>query len=151
MSVPAIFDWEPDLEAFESTAWPRLARRLPAFEAVRLRNAWACHYAYNIFDGNMIIGAWPGAPENFLIATGFSGHGLQHRAGGGPGALGTDPRRRLCDHRPRPLPLPARLRKQARARTRRHRLKRPLPGLFRKRGRSLPRVVGRGSDQRPMV
>ena len=77
------FDWEPDLEAFESTAWPRLARRLPAFEAVRLRNAWACHYAYNIFDGNMVIGAWPGAPENFLIATGFSGHGLQHAPAAG--------------------------------------------------------------------
>ena len=72
------FDWEPDLEGFESQAWPRLARRVPAFEAIRLRNAWACHYAYNTFDGNMIIGAWPGAPENFLIATGFSGHGLQH-------------------------------------------------------------------------
>ena len=72
------FDWEPDLEGFESEAWPRLAHRVPAFEAIRLRNAWACHYAYNTFDGNMIIGAWPGAPENFLIATGFSGHGLQH-------------------------------------------------------------------------
>lgn len=72
------FDWEPDLEGFESGAWPRLAHRVPAFEAIRLRNAWACHYAYNTFDGNMIIGAWPGAPENFLIATGFSGHGLQH-------------------------------------------------------------------------
>ena len=77
------FDWEPDLEAFEGTAWPRLAHRLPAFEAVRLRNAWACHYAYNTFDGNMVIGAWPGAPENFLIAAGFSGHGLQHAPAAG--------------------------------------------------------------------
>ncbi len=77
------FDWEPDLEGFESEAWPRLAHRVPAFEAIRLRNAWACHYAYNIFDGNMIIGAWPGAPENFLIATGFSGHGLQHAPAAG--------------------------------------------------------------------
>ena len=72
------FDWDPDLDGFESEAWPRLAHRLPAFEAVRLRNAWACHYAYNTFDGNMIIGAWPGAPANFPMATGFSGHGLQH-------------------------------------------------------------------------
>ena len=77
------FDWEPDLEGFESQAWPRLAHRVPAFEAIRLRNAWACHYAYNIFDGNMIIGAWPGAPANFLIATGFSGHGLQHAPAAG--------------------------------------------------------------------
>ena len=26
----------------------------------------------------MLIGNWPGQPENFLMATGFSGHGLQH-------------------------------------------------------------------------
>ena len=77
------FDWEPNLESFETEAWPRLAHRLPAFEAIRLRNAWACHYAYNTFDGNMIIGAWPGAPANFLMATGFSGHGLQHAPAAG--------------------------------------------------------------------
>ena len=29
-------------------------------------------------DGNLIIGPWIGGLENFLIATGFSGHGLQH-------------------------------------------------------------------------
>jgi glycine/D-amino acid oxidase-like deaminating enzyme len=41
-------------------------------------NSWVGHYAQNLFDGNMVIGAWPGGYENFLSATGFSGHGLQH-------------------------------------------------------------------------
>lgn len=59
------YDW------FEGRVWP-------AFESTRLINAWIGHYAQCLFDGNMIIGAWPGEPGNFLIATGFSGHGLQH-------------------------------------------------------------------------
>ena len=54
-----------------------------AFETIKLKNAWACHYAYNSFDGNMLIGDWPGQPENFLMATGFSGHGLQHAPAAG--------------------------------------------------------------------
>ncbi len=72
------FCWEPDHREFEETIWPRIAHRNPSFEAVKLRNAWACHYAYNGFDGNMLVGNWPGQPENFYLATGFSGHGLQH-------------------------------------------------------------------------
>ena len=63
--------------------WPRLAHRSWAFEALKLRNVWPCHYALNTFDGNMLIGAWPGRPENFLMATGFSGHGLQHAPASG--------------------------------------------------------------------
>ncbi len=72
------FRWEPDHSLFEEAIWPRIAHRNPAFETIKLKNAWACHYAYNSFDGNMLIGNWPGQPENFLMATGFSGHGLQH-------------------------------------------------------------------------
>lgn len=65
-------------EYFEEVVWPRLAHRVPAFEAIRVQNAWAGHYAQNTFDGNMIIGPWAGHADNFLIATGYSGHGLQH-------------------------------------------------------------------------
>jgi glycine/D-amino acid oxidase-like deaminating enzyme len=72
------FHWEPKHDLFEDTIWPRIAHRNPAFETIKLKNAWACHYAQNQFDGNMLIGNWPGQPENFLMATGFSGHGLQH-------------------------------------------------------------------------
>ena len=66
------YDW------FEDRVWPALANRVPVFESIRSMNAWVGHYAQCLFDGNMIIGAWPGEPGNFLIATGFSGHGLQH-------------------------------------------------------------------------
>lgn len=76
--IAGTFIWEPKHGLFESTIWPRIAHRNPAFETIKLKNAWACHYAYNSFDGNMLIGNWPGQPENFLMATGFSGHGLQH-------------------------------------------------------------------------
>jgi FAD-dependent oxidoreductase domain-containing protein 1 len=72
------FNWNVDHSEFENVIWPRIANRVPAFERLKLKNSWACHYAHNNFDGNMIIGPWPGQPENFLIATGFSGHGLQH-------------------------------------------------------------------------
>jgi glycine/D-amino acid oxidase-like deaminating enzyme len=65
-------------EVFEQQLWPALAHRVMAFEALKVHNAWAGHYAYNTFDGGLIIGPWIGGIENFLIATGFSGHGLQH-------------------------------------------------------------------------
>ena len=72
------FRFEVDHVWFEERVWPGLARRMPAFETLKVRNAWAGHYAQNQFDGNMILGPWIGGLENFLIATGFSGHGLQH-------------------------------------------------------------------------
>jgi FAD-dependent oxidoreductase domain-containing protein 1 len=65
-------------EWFEEHVWPGLTNRVPAFERIKVMNAWVGHYAQCLFDGNMVIGAWPGQPDNFLIATGFSGHGLQH-------------------------------------------------------------------------
>ena len=49
---------------------------MPAFEAIKLIRAWAGHYDYNVLDQNVIIGPAPHVP-NFLMANGFSGHGLQ--------------------------------------------------------------------------
>jgi glycine/D-amino acid oxidase-like deaminating enzyme len=77
------FCWEPDLERWENEKWPQLAHRIPVFEAIKLRSAYACHYAQNTFDGNLLLGPWPGKPANFLIATGASGHGFQHAPAAG--------------------------------------------------------------------
>lgn len=77
-------DFEVDLRVFEDHLWPLLARRVPAFEKARLTGAWAGHYDYNTLDQNPFVGpALPGSP--LLLASGFSGHGLQHAPGIGRG------------------------------------------------------------------
>jgi len=77
MNVPFGFDWEVYHDKFETDFWPVLAHRIPAFEALQVKRGWAGHYAYNHMDGNTIIGKWIGGLDNFYIATGFTGAGLQ--------------------------------------------------------------------------
>ncbi len=67
---------EVDHELFEDKIWPNLANRIPQFERLRVRSAWAGHYDYNSFDQNGIVGSHPEI-ENYYFANGFSGHGLQ--------------------------------------------------------------------------
>ncbi|MGA0233712.1 MAG: NAD(P)/FAD-dependent oxidoreductase, partial [Saprospiraceae bacterium] len=61
-----------------------LANRSSYFEAIKVRNYWAGHYAYNVLDQNMILGCHP-AIENLYFANGFSGHGLQQAPATGRG------------------------------------------------------------------
>ncbi len=75
---------EPDHHAFEDFVWPRLAERIPAFEALRLQRTWAGYYEMNTFDQNAIIGPHP-ACDNLMFANGFSGHGLQQAPAVGRG------------------------------------------------------------------
>lgn len=75
---------EPNLSEFDEALWRRMARRVPAFEALRIERAWAGYYEMNLFDHNAIIGAHPAAP-NLWFANGFSGHGMQQAPAVGRG------------------------------------------------------------------
>jgi FAD-dependent oxidoreductase domain-containing protein 1 len=69
-------DFEVDWSLFEAVIWPALAKRVPAFEALRCGRAWAGHYDMCLPDHNALIGLLPGL-DNGYLAAGFSGHGLQ--------------------------------------------------------------------------
>jgi glycine/D-amino acid oxidase-like deaminating enzyme len=74
---PAGFNWDVDYSWFEDEVWPRLAHRIPMFETLKMHRGWAGLFDMNRFDGNPILGTWPNGPNNFYIAAGFSGHGIQ--------------------------------------------------------------------------
>jgi glycine/D-amino acid oxidase-like deaminating enzyme len=65
-----------DHAQFDEQLWPALAARVPAFEALRVRSAWAGYYEMNDFDHNGLAGRLPGW-RNAYTACGFSGHGMQ--------------------------------------------------------------------------
>ena len=74
------FKWdigEEEHNQFETELWPALAHRVPSFERLKVKRSWAGHYAMNRLDGNAIIGQWIGGLENFYVAVGFSGAGIQ--------------------------------------------------------------------------
>jgi FAD-dependent oxidoreductase domain-containing protein 1 len=73
---------EIDHAFFEDEVWPRLAARIPVFQAVKVINSWAGFYDYNTLDQNAVIGPHPEI-TNFYFANGFSGHGLQQAAAAG--------------------------------------------------------------------
>lgn len=73
---PSCDNLEVDYDFFENHVWPDLAYRVPSFEAVKLKSAWAGFYEMNLFDENGIVGAHP-YYNNLIFATGFSGHGIQ--------------------------------------------------------------------------
>ena len=73
----ALDDFDVDHRLFDDLAWPALAHRVPRFDAIRVHSAWAGHYDYNVFDQNAFVGPCEAVPQ-LLLASGFSGHGLQH-------------------------------------------------------------------------
>lgn len=77
-------DFDMDHDIWMDRIWPTLLERIPAFDRLKVTNAWAGHYAYNTWDQNALIGPHPDCPS-VLFANGFSGHGLQQAAGIGRG------------------------------------------------------------------
>ena len=81
---PDDFGLDVDYDLFDELIWPALAHRVPGFEQLRMLRAWAGLYEYNTFDHSGIIGRHPDV-SNFVMATGFSGHGMMHAAATGSG------------------------------------------------------------------
>ena len=81
---PDTLDLVVDRAPFERIVWPALAHRVPAFDRLRLLDAWAGHYEVNTLDHNAIVGPHP-VLRNLLFANGFSGHGLQQAPAVGRG------------------------------------------------------------------
>lgn len=77
-------DYVQDHSIWEEKAWPVIANRIPQFEAIKLVNSWAGHYAFNVFDQNAILGPH-NEVENFIFVNGFSGHGFQQSPAMGRG------------------------------------------------------------------
>ncbi len=77
-------DFVEDHSIWEQKAWPAIATRIPQFEAIKLINSWAGHYAFNVFDQNAILGHHTQV-ENFVFVNGFSGHGFQQSPAMGRG------------------------------------------------------------------
>ena len=81
---PDTLDLVADRAPFENLVWPALAHRVPAFDEIRLLDAWAGHYEVNTLDHNAIVGPHSRL-SNFILANGFSGHGLQQAPAVGRG------------------------------------------------------------------
>ena len=77
-------DFIEDHSLWQEKVWPILATRVPQFEAIKLINSWAGHYAFNTFDRNAILGPHHQV-ENFIFVNGFSGHGFQQAPAMGRG------------------------------------------------------------------
>ena len=73
---PAEIDFSCTDDRWEQHLWPELARAVPSFDRMKTIRCWAGLYAVNRFDGNAFLGDWPGL-KGWVMANGFSGHGLQ--------------------------------------------------------------------------
>ena len=73
---PVGFDFTWNHDQFYDLMWPELVDYVPAFDRLRILSGWSGLYDVNRFDGNAILGEWPGL-EGFLLVNGFSGHGFQ--------------------------------------------------------------------------
>ena len=57
-----------------------MAKRIPAFEELKLTGGWAGYYDCNKLDNNAVVGKHP-KYENVYMASGFTGRGLMQAPG----------------------------------------------------------------------
>ncbi len=79
---PIGIDFAFDRNLFIEKLWEELVGYAPVFDQLKITGGWAGLYAVNTFDGNAILGEWPGL-KGFMLANGFSGHGFQQCHGVG--------------------------------------------------------------------
>lgn len=72
-----------DVDWFDRVVRPAVEWRFPGMGSLELTRSWSGLYEQCDFDGNAIIGKWTGQRENFIVAAGFSGHGLMHAPAAG--------------------------------------------------------------------
>jgi glycine/D-amino acid oxidase-like deaminating enzyme len=75
------FDWNWDRDHFYESIWPKLADRAPLFETLKLVRGYAGMYE-GTPDECCILGEHPDV-EGFLMAIGFSGHGVMQAPAAG--------------------------------------------------------------------
>lgn len=73
---PVGFEFGWDEKKFNEFMWPELVDYVPAFDRLKILRGWSGLYDVNRFDGNVLLGEWPGL-QGFLLVNGFSGHGFQ--------------------------------------------------------------------------
>jgi FAD-dependent oxidoreductase domain-containing protein 1 len=73
---PVGFDFTWNHDKFKEFMWQELVEYVPAFDQLKIVSGWSGLYDVNRFDGNVILGEWPGL-KGFLLVNGFSGHGFQ--------------------------------------------------------------------------
>ncbi|MFM0562188.1 NAD(P)/FAD-dependent oxidoreductase [Paraburkholderia sediminicola] len=77
------FSLAMDVEWFDHVVRPAVEWRFPGMGRLELAKSWSGLYEQCDFDGNAIIGRWTDRRENFIVAAGFSGHGLMHAPAAG--------------------------------------------------------------------
>ena len=92
-------DFIMDHDRWQDHVWPTIAARIPQFQAIRVVNEWAGHYAFNTLDQNAILGPHHEI-GNFIVPERIFRPRAATKPGHGPRRVGTDRLWRISQSRP---------------------------------------------------